>query len=249
MRTTLLLFSILVLFLSCERENEGIGNVDDTTSHGGSSEIICDGLFSVSEILKVHFAPANLKSGGHGFVAHQYDRGGLFGWGTGNRPTIATIESEDYSLFYDWGGYNTGGLWRTLSSEEWQYILSQRENARIKCGMGTVLGVPGVVLLPDNWAQPDGCTFKSGYGWRRNVYDLDQWNKMEKAGAVFLPVAGYRWGMETYYEGEGGYYWTSTTSFPTSPDANYLCFSDSYLGLGGGPRAMGCSVRLVQDKR
>ena len=178
----MLLFPILVLFLSCERENEGIGNVDDTTSHGGSSEFICDGLFSVSEILKVHFAPANLKSGGHGFVAHQYDRGGLFGWGTGNRPTITTIESEDYSLFYDWGGYNTGGLWRTLSSEEWQYILSQRENARIKYGMGTVLGVPvwcccqiigrSLMVVHSNQGMDGGetCTiWTNGIRWKRLV--------------------------------------------------------------------------------
>ena len=71
---------------------------------------------------------------------------------------------------------------------------------------------------------------------------------MEKAGAVFLPAAGYRWGMETTYEREGGYYWTSTTSSPISSSADYFCFSESYLNLDVGPRAMGCSVRLVKER-
>ena len=235
-------FLLLFFFVSCEREHGG-ENVVDTTANG-EGEVVGDGLFSVSEVTKVEFAPGNLKAGGHGFTVHQYDYGGLFGWGTGNRPTITDIEA-DYMVFYDWGNYNSGGLWRTLSVKEWDYLLFRREDARLKYGMATVWGVQGMILLPDNWVMPSNCTFKSGYGWRGNVYDLDQWTKMEKAGAVFLPAAGYRWGMETAFVGGGGYYWTSTV---LSADAGYLCFSDSYLSVDEGRRAMGCSVRLVQEK-
>ncbi len=238
-------FLLLFFFVSCEREHGG-ENVVDTTANG-EGEVVGDGLFSVSEVTKVEFAPGNLKAGGHGFTVHQYDYGGLFGWGTGNRPTITDIEA-DYTDFYDWGNYNSGGLWRTLSAAEWQYLLFRREEAQSKYGMGTVWGVQGVILLPDNWVTPSNCTFKSGYEWRKNVYDLDHWAKMEKAGAVFLPAAGYRWGTETAFVGGGGYYWTSTTAHPLSADAGYLCFSDAYLSVDGGRRAMGCSVRLVQEK-
>ncbi len=247
MRRILPLVVLLFLSLSCEREYGGIDLGGDTTGNVGGGEVICDGLFSVSEVKKVEFAPGNLKSGGHGFTAHQYDYGGLFGWGTGRNPGYTDIEA-DYSEFYDWGMYNSGGLWRTLSTGEWQYILYQRENARMKYGMATVWGVQGMVLLPDKWVLPSGCAFKAGYGWRNNVYDSDQWAKMETAGAVFLPAAGYRWGTEKYFVGTGGYYWTSSTDYAYSRDAEYMCFGESSREMSGGPRAMGLSVRLVQEK-
>lgn len=95
-------FLLLFFFVSCEREHGG-ENVVDTTANG-EGEVVGDGLFSVSEVTKVEFAPGNLKAGGHGFTVHQYDYGGLFGWGTGNRPTITDIEA-DYTDFYDWGNY------------------------------------------------------------------------------------------------------------------------------------------------
>ena len=238
---------LLCLSLSCERENGGIDPGSDTTGNVGGDEVVGDGLFSVSEVTKVEFAPGNLKAGGYGFTAHQYDYGGLFGWGTGNRPNVTDVEAA-YTDFCDWGNYISGGLWYTLSTTEWDYLLFRREDAPLKYGMATVWGVPGIVLLPDKWVLPSGCTFRPGYDWRNNVYDQDQWEKMEKGGAVFLPAAGSRWGTMTSFVGECGYYWTSTNYGPQSAKADYFCFSDYYLGIEGSRRAMGCSVRLVKEK-
>ena len=241
----LFVFLLLFLSVSCERENGEIDNGNDTIDDVD----VGDGLFSVSDIMKVHFAPGNLKTGGHGFVAHQYDLGGLFGWGTGDRPTITSTDNQDYAEFHDWGGYNSGGHWRTLLEEEWRYLLFRRENALKKYGMGTVWGVQGMILLPDNWVSVSGCEFKPGYGWRKNVYDLDQWAKMEKAGAVFLPAAGYRWGIETSFVGMGGYYWVAPAAVgPLSHTNRSLSFGEDLVSIEACARAMGCSVRLVENR-
>ena len=247
MNRLLLIFLLLFLSVSCERENGEIGNGNDTIDD--VDEVVGDGLFSVSEITKVKFAPGNLKAGGHGFTAHQNDYGGLFGWGTGDRPTLTSTENYDYAEFHDWGNYNTGGRWRTLVEEEWQYLLFQREDAKKKYGMGTVYGVQGMILLPDKWVSVPGCEFKPGYGWRKNVYDLDQWAKMEEAGAVFLPAAGYRWGIETSFVGMGGYYWVAPAAVgPLSHTNRSLSFGEDLVSIETCARAMGCSVRLVEDR-
>ena len=70
---SLLLTVIGGLSVSCERENDVPGDIHDTTGNVGGEEIVGDGLFSVSEVTKVRFAPGNLKPGGHGFTAYQYD--------------------------------------------------------------------------------------------------------------------------------------------------------------------------------
>lgn len=241
---------LLCLSLSCERENGGMNSGSDTTGNVGGGEAVVDGLFSVSDVTKVQFAPGNLKAGGYGFTAHQYDYGGYFGWGTGNRPNLTSTDTMDYLDFYDWGTYNSGGNWRTLSAEEWQYLLFRREDARFKYGMATVWGVQGLILLPDNWTLPSDCTFRPGYGWRQNVYDLDQWAKMEARGAMFLPAAGYRWDRETF-AGGSGYYWSSTKlvmPFPYIKEAYEVCFMDTYLNVNTERRAKGFSVSLVQEK-
>ena len=102
-------------------------------------------------------------------------------------------------LFIDWGSIPEvisviGTGWRTLTAYEWFYLLSLRPFALSKRGNATVSGVEGVVLFPDIWTLPEGCNFTPVYSrnYTTNVYDSSQWSLMEDAGAVFLPVTGYR---------------------------------------------------------
>ena len=64
---------------------------------------------------------------------------------------------------------------------------------------------------------------------------------MEKAGAIFLPNAGIRDGLEVSFETTG--YWTKTHL----PDATAVsgCFRDEFLFLD--QRHFGRSVRLVAN--
>lgn len=116
-------------------------------------------------------------------------------------------------------GGNAPGMWRNLSKDEWMYVTTNRPDASDKLGTGTVNGVGGLILLPDSWTLPAGCTFTPGYSndqssWDPNHYTVAQWAMMEAAGAVFLPAAGYRVGssVDVTNIGKGGYYW-STTAF------------------------------------
>ena len=144
----------------------------------------------------------------------------LFGWGTGNNPLLVSTDVNDYTTFVDWGvnaisnGGNQANVWRTLSWIEVDYLFWDRLDAANKYAKGTVNGVVGLILLPDNWTLPTGCTFTPGMS-ASNSYSLEQWNDMELAGAVFLPCAGevdpdpnYGWS----YGGTSAGYWTSTSN-------------------------------------
>ena len=144
----------------------------------------------------------------------------LFGWGTGYKPTEVATSTGKYSVFTDWGlnviryggtSYEAG-MWRTLSRDEWVYLVHGRENAKNLFGMGTVNGVNGFILLPDDWEVPDGLTFtpatKKSMKWYEdmgvysggsnhysdNTYTVVEWLQMQAAGAVFMPAGGYRTG-------------------------------------------------------
>ncbi|MBR6277546.1 MAG: hypothetical protein IKR41_02130, partial [Bacteroidales bacterium] len=44
----------------------------------------------------------------------------------------------------------------------------------------------------------------------KNLLSLEEWTKMEAAGAVFLPAAGYRIETDVLFDGDDGYYLSST---------------------------------------
>ena len=242
----LLLSSVL---LCCEKEPKP-QNDDDNEEENP----IGIGLFSVSDSLQVTFAPGNLAEDGCSFVQDQLQLGGYFGWGSGNHPDNTSMDYRDYLEFHDWGDNIEGG-WRTMSLDEWKYIVFNREQAQEKYAAATVKGKIGLVLLPDNWTLPEGCQFWPGlYGWERNQYSLEQWQLMERAGAVFLLAGGYRWGTEIVSIDRWGLthgnYWLSTQY--DENDAYYLYFIanlENQLPTPITNLAAGMQVRLVRDKK
>jgi hypothetical protein len=161
----------------------------------------------------------------------------------------------------DWGVYNAiyntntwltdaPGKWRTLTKDEWVYLVSQRTDYLTLRARASVNGIEGLILLPDNWTLPAGLSLTTGVGTSViNEYTTEQWAIMEAAGAAFLPTAGTRNGQTNVYDlGERGRYW-STTSYD-SKMAYYLYF---YPGVVD-PQAYysrafwdAWSVRLVRD--
>ena len=241
------------------------------------------GVFSVSADKQVTFSPGNLQYHPYNnkwrFAENQWDYIGeansnisatydgwidLFGWGTGNAPTKSSDSYGDYQTFVDWGtnqiGNDAPNTWHTLSGDEWMYIFYDRENAQSLFALGSVNGVNGTIILPDNWTTPAGVSFiastTQGMFWNlshyyndnynnfsHNTYTLAQWSKMEQAGAVFLPASGYCCG---YDAGNGGYYWACTEV--SEGTANLLCFGHSFLSPRDySYRFYGYSVRLVKD--
>ena len=234
-----------------------------------------NGAFSVSATKKVYFSQGNLQyrasTNTWRFAEHQYDMVGdnnyyisptyngwidLFGWGTGDRPTYDQENNGNYYYFSDWGnnaitnGGNSTNIWRTMTSSEWDYILNTRTtNSGIRYAKAVVNGIKGLILLPDNWSAStyslnNTNTSSSDY---TNTITLANWNnKLEAAGAVFLPAGGSR---SPYYMidvGAGGYYWTSTPY--DDETAHEIQFHGYYLHNQGYARSQGCGVRLVCDE-
>ena len=185
----------------------------------------------------------------------------LFGWGTGNNPTLHTDNPNNYSTFVDWGenaisnGGNQSNLWRTLSSAEWDYLFNTRTNASTKYGVATIgdvvnnvfFEVSGIIILPDNWVFPagNGLTFNEGMGgYYHNYYSLEQWEDLENAGAVFLPMAGVRWGTDVADANLAGGYWSSTPYGISDAHNMYFDFDNLY-SADHDYYCRGLAVRLV----
>ena len=188
------------------------------------------------------------------------DKVDLFGWSTATTNfgvSTSTSDSDCSGSFVDWGtnqiGADAPNTWRTLSYDEWNYLLNTRTNASDLRGVAQVNGVNGLIFLPDTWVCPEGITFKSGFHseWGVDYYAAYQtftaaeWSKLESAGAVFLPAAGFRFGSYVSYVQYYGYYWSATEY--DSYDAYYLYFSSGAADMLSYSRDLGSSVRLVKD--
>ena len=200
----------------------------------------------------------------------------LFGWGTsgynGCNPWKSDTDLMTYGntqrngnewldiedTYYDWGKYveisnsEYNYQWRLLTKDEIYYLQNDRPNAAQLEGAATVNNVKGLILLPDDWKPTQNISFNSS-DVSSNVYSLTEWKQMESAGAVFLPLAGYR-NEASYYccsnERQWGQYWTATIYPPTH--GSVLIFSmfekeTQYSFVCDMQRCNGYSVRLVID--
>ncbi|MBR5442957.1 MAG: hypothetical protein IKV22_01045 [Paludibacteraceae bacterium] len=205
----------------------------------------------------------------------------LFGFGTASHPMTCIadnsyygdermdISAEEYRE-NDWGWHNkisNGGnkvhIWRTLTREEFIYLMQNRPHAN-DWTFARVNGILGIILVPDDWEIPQSINYIP----RENIntYSISEWEKLEETGAVFLPAAGSREidleSSSNLYKlkvilvedvGTIGYYWTSTSASSHYPwraipflfNENQwkipAIYSDAFSFL------QGYSVRLVQD--
>ncbi len=161
----------------------------------------------------------------------------------------------------DWAWHNAisnGGnqphLWRTMTREEWKYMLLYRPNASDKFGAAIIGDNPaGLVILPDNWVLPDSVEFFP-YSYNRiiNHYSLDKWNRMENAGAIFLPPVGERHNYDVLHVSNYNTackYWTATNAGDGYAYLLSFCpgLSTDYILDGCNSRAVGYAVRPVMD--
>jgi len=198
------------------------------------------------------------------------------GWMTGGTAEYYGQQghsmSESGYTNMDWGinckidNGGSKGTWRTLTNDEWRYMIYNRSD---KCGYATVNGVYGIVLLPDDWTLPStlsafiGINSSNSFGFSSNMYYTTDhasyeasksWNAMEAAGAVFLPAAGYRDGTTYYslYSGnECGQYWTATSQGSDNACQLFFKFNNvshnTYNPGSAASKSRGCAVRLVRD--
>lgn len=191
----------------------------------------------------------------------------LFYWETnGNYGAEQDYSDSDpgSTTTVNWGVNNItngGGAnqWSTPTKDNWTYIFNTRSASTVG---GTANGhyakaylfgtTHGVILFPDHYTHPTDVTAPTGVNstdntsWNGNQYTAEQWAKMEAAGAVFLPAAGYRYGSDVYGVGSDGGYWSATQYDEFS--AYYVYFYSGFLNPANyNFRYHGCAVRLVQD--
>lgn len=175
---------------------------------------------------------------------------------------------------YDWGvrnpitnGGNQPNLWRTLTSAEWYYLLHVRgvdnkpaastvcDVANARFAKARVNGQNGLIIFPDQYTHPSpqvdlqDCINEIHIAWTNAVaISLAEWSKMESAGAVFLPAAGYREGSEPLEVDQEGDYWSSSFE---SDNSRRVMFNNSNTGdasfVNGTHPHYGYAVRLVMD--
>lgn len=209
----------------------------------------------------------------------------LFGWGTSGYnkkfPFMISRYSSDYISGerniskgkYDWGVYNAisngGGkenMWRVLTNNEWRHLFCKRKNASKLFTFGTVAGVKGLILLPDDWEKPLGVrlalSIENGMKYvgddeyindvaktsmfDHNILSINNWRILEENGAVFFPAAGGRDYANVFEVQLCGFYWSGTHIGEF--EAYMVGFSSgNFVASDYELRASGFSVRLVRD--
>ena len=210
----------------------------------------------------------------------------LFGWGTSGynhgavcySPLSTLTQTFNYHAYgsatsnlcdgngtADWGynAINNGGNtensgWRTLTFDEWSFLIEERQSAPNKIAYAQIMTgfengdytyTKGLLLLPDYFVLPSNCNFASIVGpggYEANSYDALQWQAMQANGAVFLPCAGIRYGTSIRQTNLQGTYWASTSGSEILAGGLLIGSNEPDLSAGA-LKSMGCSVRLVRD--
>ncbi len=188
--------------------------------------------------------------------------------GYGYGPKNGTTYTYDLTGTYanaDWGhnaisnGGNTAGTWRTLTKDEWTYLFNTRSastvngTANARYAKAYLFGTThGVIIFPDVYTHPAGVTAPTGINatdyssWDGNRYTDTDWAKMEAAGCVFLPAAGWRDATTIRRVNEYVRYWTST--YNSAGFARNVGITESNMNPADyNQKNYGYSVRLVHD--
>lgn len=177
---------------------------------------------------------------------------------TGNYLAYGNENSHlyDQTGMADWGynaisnGGNTESQWRTLTDEEWDFILHYRSTpSGIRFAKAQVEGVNGLILLPDDWSSSmyhlnNVNQINASFGG--NVMQQGIWESyLQHYGAIFLPAAGRRSDLYVEQAGSIGSYQTSVCR--SLKYVYNVMFSHDDIEIYTVFRNFACSVRLVQD--
>ena len=142
----------------------------------------------------------------------------------------------------DFAANGQQGIWRVLSGGpggEWEYLIDKRQQDN-RFAKAKVHGRNGLLLFPDGYSLPSGYISDGGKGMSKsndenagfpseNIPD-ETWIRMDAAGVVFLPAAGYRRGdpgcpnpADVFNVGDYGCYWSASPNNDSS--ASFLNFS------------------------
>ncbi|MBQ3845076.1 MAG: hypothetical protein II817_08915 [Bacteroidales bacterium] len=241
-----------------------------TTSQNGTSTTVTRDLFGWGTSGWNNGNYFNQPYNTSNSTSSPYTSSNGYGYGPTNGSTYTYSLTGDYANA-DWGhnpitnGGNTADLWRTLTKDEWVWILgpSSSPNPGTNCRTSsTVNGTAnarftyakinntykGMIIFPDTYTAgtPTGVTWGTinSYSDYTTICTTAGWEALEEAGCVFLPAAGRRGGTSVSDVGSYGVYWSSTAN--GTGNAYSLYFDSSYFNPSNSyRRCSGYSVRLV----
>lgn len=160
---------------------------------------------------------------------------------TTNKPNIDWVEWTGHITIKGAGEANQ--YWRTLTSTEWRYLLHTRTmffgaprfiHAKLvgvpklyddnNSQHGETVTVKGLLLFPDRYPTDDRANHPYSLDDANHWMSISasDWEKMEKAGCVFLPATGYRMGVDIKAHG------TTTDMYGLYQTSSKLTSNDPY---------------------
>ena len=241
-----------------EHQYDYIGNATANTSINGSMTISTAGTVDLFGWIGSS-APKSSKD------SYGIQNGGSYYHGT-TYPDV---------LNHDWGhnaitnGGNTADIWRTLTKDEWVWILGPTSsptpgtNCRTSSTVGGTANArftlatisetnKGMIIFPDSYTAgtPTGVTWGAinTYSDYATTCTTAGWEALEIAGCVFLPAAGRRQTSTSVSNvGSHGLYWSSTSKDTNSSVYLVLFYSSNCNPEYYDYRSYASSVRLVYD--
>ena len=230
-----------------ENQYEYIGNASGNTSP------------SASQTAWIDYFNWGTSGYNHGATCYQpwstsTSRGNYYAYGSSSKNLYDAKDDGSMRGQADWGynaisnGGNTENSgWRTLTKEEWAYIITSRTDS-YKYAKGTIHSTNGMILFPDGFTPPSGISISNantaGAGY--SFYSDTDWSALEAVGCVFLPATGLRNGTTVMESGTVGNYWSST--YMNGDRVYNIRFDGSSLKLeNDGDRQNGFPVRLVKN--
>ena len=137
---------------------------------------------------------------------------------------LTTLEPGDDAATANWKG-----KWRMPTYEEWEWLISTKEDEEIKENY--------------EWTWCDGTTVKY------NETSVAGWKIVRKStsATLFLPAAGRRYESGQSHVGSFGYYWSSSLGTDDPYSARGVCFLSGGFGGAIYYRFSGNSVRPVAE--
>jgi hypothetical protein len=202
------------------------------------------------------------------YADEKYKYGILYPSGTNLNNFTGT--TDNYSgLLSDWGhneisdafGTYPSDTWRVLTKNEWYKVIFNRGGWRLRAtlmtnGPTSTLVAYGYIIAPDQYTHPTGVhafnnattTTSSSYNnslCSDNVYTLEEWEKLEGAGCVFLPLTNLRTkgsNSETIKPGDA-WYWSSDAN--TGNNAAAFAFNE----IAAGASQLNASTNTMQNAK
>ena len=153
------------------------------------------GKFTVADGKEVYFAKGNLQhvSSTWRFAASQW-------------AYYGSAQSSENDMFGYNGWSSASSLvsdgWGVLSQAEWNTLINTRTvsntlHTEARYTLATLGGsYKGLIVFPDHYVHPEGTGFTAGiYNGASNftaTVSMEGWAKMEMAGCMFIPAAGYK---------------------------------------------------------